>query len=1239
MGSIRRKRIGSAGKNRTAVRLSDGVFRTDHITEKVKTGEKMENFTLKDNLRHRAYSFPKTVLDFKRRGEIPDVENDTLLLDGTEVPYEVEATADGYILRTIADLPYNSEHEFVWHKGRSKFKKLGSKNAFLSVKSLKDGLYAAEVKTGGKFSYRLATSRRLLACEELISGGAVETVFKKTLTYENGGRYTFTLKLKRDLDYLEIFEQIEGFEPGQAKLEILWENFRPDFRYAPDRGEEKIDAYTDESGKFPFVVNPFMPCTSWWDQRCCAYTDKRSGFWSGILLHDLEHFDDGEYAIWGSRDSLAFTLYENRIEGGIKTGTRAFMHILCGDKSPDAIGGVYLRYYSIASLNKVKDYVLDWADDQKDYPKYFRAAKDTEWGGFYGTHTGKPTAEDMMNILDRDTTTFAHIEKTAPVSSRAYRSSWAQTFDLTAGELTSEEFARVRAAMAFVCYTYANENYYPIENMLAGHPNFLTDIVGTVAVFASILGKNHPMHDRWLAYYEIALARNFKYHIRPTVEKLNAKGGRWTENAGCYMLGMLHCVVDDCHIVYALNRGEMPMLYPHIKPFIEFLVNMTAPQNENGRRLYMPMGAHCSTGEFGGKYGSGFYLTMIKLADMLRYYEPNLSEYLLHNFRKQADFEGVFDDAELYGAAYRGRSENRFGTSPELYSCKYTGLGFMLRDHVNRDDEMQVFLQQIDEGPNYRWGRAANGGCGEIYYYANRKSYTDHAPEDVGDENRGDVQSCTNFGVLVGHEYKSVGRNDLTEPLMDFGFAKYARINAGEYSKPYYRYRAVMMVENRYVAVYDAVADKKQVGRFVWAQKGNGEFPVIRNIRPAVNGVLDDGGIPADRHGDYGKKNTKTLNFDGQGDFLTVVTHLRDYCDERALYSIDKKSFGAELVFPQTRDEVFFDNAHIFEENEEYAFDGYVGYLTETHAEKRLAIFNGAYIRKGGFALKIPFDKTVRYGMSAVETRDGIYGSAVFGKRGAVEIAASEIGDEKLYIDGETADFVYEDGAYRFEMPLGTHRYRLGLLPPIERAEVDRAVVGKGCATVKWKGIKNALEYEIDFSDDLEYTWKTTGRVKAKAGENLFEIKDLADGKYHVRVRGINGSEKGEYSHAYPVYVNGDVPHCPEGLRIERKREAFVASWGEVPGADGYKIYKIGESTPVYCGRERFTAVGRGEYCVTAFNGNGESERSLSRSTQDVRTDWDHHPEKEFVRDCRSHEHGYGGFDYIGNKSKTILKY
>lgn len=32
-------------------------------------------------------------------------------------------------------------------------------------------------------------------------------------------------------------------------------------------------------------------------------------------------------------------------------------------------------------------------------------------------------------------------------------------------------------------------------------------------------------------------------------------------------------------------------------------------------------------------------------------------------------------------------------------------------------------------------------------------------------------------------------------------------------------------------------------------------------------------------------------------------------------------------------------------------------------------------------------------------------------------------------------------------------------------------------------------------------------------------------------------------------------------------------------------------------------------------------------------------PEKGFVRDTRSHEHGYSGFDYINNKLKPILRY
>lgn len=1198
----------------------------------------MENFVLKDALRHKAYSFPQTVLHYRKAGLAPDPDKDALYVNGVKTPYETCAREGGYLLTTIADLPCGEQREFVWKKENGVFAPVGSDNGLLAVKSVEGGLYDVETKDK-TFFYRLSTKFALLEEHETVSGGAIESVFEKTLVFEGERRYRFILKLKRGFDFLEIYETMEGFSVGEASLEISWRGFDAEKRYTLDRGEEKIDAYIDETGKFPFVINPFAPRCSWWDQRYVAYVDGE-GFFSGILLHDLKNYDDEEYAIWSSRDALAFALYEDKIVGGIKSGKRAFMHVLCGDKKAESLGKLYLRYYSIVSLDKVKDYVLEWEDDQNDYPKYFSVEKNKRWSSFYGNYVGKPTAEDMMNILDRDTSSFTTIEQNAPVSSRAYRGTWSAVFDLTAKELSKEEFDRVRAAMAFVCYTYADENYYPIENALGGHPNFLTDILGTVAVFASLLGKKHPMHDKWLAYYEKGLARNLKYHIRPSVEKWRAKGGRWTENVGCYMLGFISCIVSDCHIVYALNDGEMPALYPHFKPMLEFLVNMTAPENEKGRRLYMPMGAHAATGEFGEEYGHGYFLAMIQLADMLKYYEPLLAEYILHNYRNQSDFDGVIDSASISGWTYARFTKNTFGTSPNLYSCKYTGLGYMLRDRQNTPQEMQVFLQQIDEGPNYRWGRAAEGGCGEIYYYANAKKYTDHSPEDVGDENRGDCQSCTNFGVLIDHEYRSVGRNDLREPLMDFDFVKYARVNAGKRSAPYYKYRALMMVENRYIAVYDAVADAMQYGRFTWAQVENGTFPTIKNLRPGVEGVLTGGGEPVDCvAGTYRGKGTKVLQFDGRGDFLTIATHLRGYDDERAFYSIDRASFGAEIVFPQKRDKICFDSAKIRLNEDDFSFVGYVGYATEEARAVKMAIFDGEYIKKGGVSLKIPYEKDRRHGMSLIASESGACGKCVFETDGEVRVSVGEKRGAKVFLDGKEIAFVLENGEYVFVVPSGEHSYNIGEVGEIAKVKIDGVISNKDGCIVKWEHALNAEEYEISLSDDLEYTWKTIGKVRADFGENSFVIEKLDLKKYHVRVRGVAKNAYGEWSHAYPVYVTDDVPHCPDGLRVVKSSNGFVAVWGEVLGCGEYRLYKVGDKIPRYIGKDRQAEVDEGEYFVTAVNGNGESSPSLVRSTKSELATWDNHPEKGFVRDSRSNEHGYCGFDFIGNKKRECLNY
>ena len=92
---------------------------------------------------------------------------------------------------------------------------------------------------------------------------------------------------------------------------------------------------------------------------------------------------------------------------------------------------------------------------------------------------------------------------------------------------------------------------------------------------------------------------------------------------------------------------------------------------------------------------------------------------------------------------------------------------------------------------------------------------------------------------------------------------------------------------------------------------------------------------------------------------------------------------------------------------------------------------------------------------------------------------------------------------------------------------------------------------------------------------------------------------------------------------------------------DVYRLYcrlKDGDVL-VYEGAEQKLYVEEGMYFVTCLNGNGESMPSLMRSTDDALAHWDHHPEKDFIRNTRSGEDGYPGFRYIDNADSEILKY
>ncbi len=1202
----------------------------------------MKNFILKDHLNHRAYAWPQTVLSYSETGEMPILGEDALYRNGEPIPYQAEKTDDGYTLKILSDLPRGEKHVFEWKKGDSPSTPLeneGLNNGFLCVESVENGLVKIVRQDGLFCTFSLITTKKILSVAERITGGAIEKVLQKTLTFTDGSKYIFTVKLKTGLDYVEIYEDMQDFLADGSFLSATWGGFSPRYRFAPERGTEQVDAYLKENDSLPFYLAPHADGGRLRDQKGVAYEDRQKGVWLGFLLHDLSACDDGDYTIGCSSKNMRFSLYEARWVAPLQGKTRAFMCILCADKPADALLTHYIKYYSHVCLDKVKDWVLDWEDDQNEYPKYYTVKPETTTETFFVHRKGKPFPEDMLKMIDEYSTRFARFEIFDPVSCRTFIYDWAPIFDMTASRMTKEEFQHARAAMAFTCYVLSQEDFFPIDILLAGHPNFLTDVMGTVGIFAAILGKRHPAYRDWLARYEIAMARNLKYHIRPAVEKWNALGGRWTENIGCYLFTMLHCT-EICSVIYHTTGGEMPLLYEHFKPLLAFIVNMQAVENQQGRRLYMPHGAHSCTGEYGGEFGHGYFPSMIQLADMCRYYEPLLSEYILHNYRKQENFDGLFDKlAHWKHDSYQCRTKNDGGTPPDLYSCKYTGLGYMMRNAANTDDEMLLFLQQLDEGPNYRWGRAARGGCGELYYYANRKKYTDHSPEDVGDENKGDVQACTNFGVLIDHEYKSVGRNELTEPLMDFDFIQYARVNAGEYSQPYYRYRSVMMVENKYIAVYDAVADRMQYGRFTWAQNQTDDFPAIWNLKPGVQGIDGTGGYSVDKHPTYNFKfpQCRTKAFDGAGDFLTVVSHLRSYGHEPHIYAPKKTEYGCEVGFPYRRDRIFNGQSKTYFSEGDCAFEGYVGYQTHTPSELRLAIFDGEYIAQNGVSLRIPYEKGVRRGMSLRLNKGHLFGKYSFERGGQVRVEMQKHDNASVWLNGEKVNADYQNGGYVFNIPQGNGCWNIGMYPDIEKTEIYTTRANKDGAYIAWKKVAGAENYELEVKAYADEAYTKVVTVQ----ELHYTVKGLSEGKYFVRVRGVRADAVGEYSHPYPVYVTSKIPHCPEGLRVVEKDGAFTASWGQVLGADTYRLYRCTNdgNVLVYEGATRNAVVSQGKYFVTCVNGNGESKPSLYRSTVEELARWDHHPEKGFIRNTRSGEDGYPGFKYIHNGESEILQY
>ena len=173
------------------------------------------------------------------------------------------------------------------------------------------------------------------------------------------------------------------------------------------------------------------------------------------------------------------------------------------------------------------------------------------------------------------------------------------------------------------------------------------------------------------------------------------------------------------------------------------------------------------------------------------------------------------------------------GTNPHLQSAKYTGHGIILRAGVDTPDEVSVHLDQIDQGPNYRWGDNGEGSSGVLYFYANGQPWTGHERENTGDHSNDDATGNTNFAVLHDHAWRSIGENVLDRPLYDLGLVQFGEIDARKdlnpYSWPAYRSRSVMLVGTDYAILGD---DADGETRFSWFTARDLPYPKIVFLEP-----------------------------------------------------------------------------------------------------------------------------------------------------------------------------------------------------------------------------------------------------------------------------------------------------------------------------------------------------------------------------------------------------------------------
>ncbi|WP_322973334.1 glycosyl hydrolase family 28-related protein [Pedobacter sp. MC2016-15] len=1016
---------------------------------------------LKDELVHPAFSWPRSLLKYKIDfGSSGNPGQELLLREketGKRIPFQLNADT----LCFMSDLPSGAVKTFELLPASGKMPKDAPPVQILKTTDyyeLDNGKIRVQIPAHQKAKIQAPISRYGDARHwlghgemqlnnfkrfsvEILAKGPVQVVFRMQYELEGNRRYTVLLKLTAGMEFAELEEKMYGFAVREKlSWKIVWDGIVPDHRYASTRvepGKARASDFNDwepmegrtttgeqhpllardqqngKDGLLPFRLAPYDNWLSWWRLPGVAFSSGKEKTTIGLFIKDTEKWNDGKYALWGSKKDLNISFHWNNqrldytfplVTGSRSTALAAYPQEkdLLNNSSLAYIDDLR-RWHGWIPLDKVKNWILNYETPESGYPRFFKPENATP--NLSLTALEQSLSANLQVIAKGS----ERINGPTPVGSRIYYDQIVPAFDLNAAKMPISQYRRLRAWYLFVSYLYQDEALMPLRNLLSGHPNFMADIKGVTGLAAFLFPK-HPDAARMANHFEKMIKLNFNYHIRPDVPGWEAMGGRWTENLATYTWAALTPMVRTNELLRRHFDGKNRILQPGVSSLGNWLLNSVSSPLESlgNRRAYPPQGAHARTTE------DGLPDVLRLFAQQLMYYDPKLSKQLLWlTDTNDKPFESTKEKAKVWKDLSDAGWGNYKGINPWLKSAKFTGYGFVLRSAFATKDEMYVHLQQIDEGPNYRWGRAAMGGNGVIYYYANGKNYSHNGPEDAGDGPFGDTERITNFGVkkpggyrAIG-PYRSVGRNDLTEPLYDFGFAQFASVLSNKDIARDYRSRSILQSSSDYIAVFDEVSDPQTEGRFSWFVGANDEFPYIHQLMPGA-AFKDADLVPgkSSYHKDPPVLPTKGRYYDGRGSFLTIVTHKPEI-------SVQKTDFGCIVQKKDRQTDLIFRNIKPVQYAKDgISFSGRAGIVQFQSGNISAALFEGTVISIPGIQIELPTGS--KAGISIQQSATGY--SGIVQSRNAEKLVFGLTDPQlRFYLDGTRTD--------NFTIPAGKHRW------------------------------------------------------------------------------------------------------------------------------------------------------------------------------------------------------------------------